>query len=125
MFAVVIQCVHVDADRCPICRPPSPALPDGWFNWIIPFFKIPDTVVLNHGSLDGFFFLRFLKVLRNICFVGCCIAWPILFPINATGGGGQKELSQLTIGNVTNPTKLYAHATVAWLLFGALETLLL
>lgn len=101
-------------------RRPTPALPDGWFNWIIPFFKIPDTVVLNNGSLDGFFFLRFLKVLRNICFAGCCIAWPILFPINATGGGGQKELSLLTMANVLDPKKLYAHAVVAWLLFGAL-----
>lgn len=97
---------------------PTPALPDGWFNWIVPFFKIPDTVVLNNGSLDGFFFLRFLKVLRNICFAGCCIAWPILFPINATGGGGQKELSLLTMANVLDPKKLYAHAVVAWLLFG-------
>lgn len=93
-------------------------LPDGWFNWIKPFFQIPDTVVLNHGSFDGFFFLRYLKVLRNICFVGCAIAWPILFPLHATGGNGQQELELLTIGNVKNPTRLYANALVAWLLFG-------
>lgn len=97
---------------------PATRLPDGWFNWIKPFFQTPDTVILNHGSLDGFFFLRYLKVLRNICFVGCLVAWPILFPLHATGGVGQQELELLTIGNVKNPTRLYANALVAWLLFG-------
>lgn len=97
---------------------PATRLPDGWFNWIKPFFQIPDTVVLNHGSLDGFFFLRYLKMMRNICLVGCLVAWPILFPLHATGGRGQQELELLTIGNVKNPNRLYANALVAWLLFG-------
>lgn len=97
---------------------PATRLPDGWFNWIKPFFQTPDTVVLNHGSLDGFFFLRYLKMLRNICFVGCLIAWPLLFPLHATGGNGQQELELLTMGNVKNPNRLYANALVAWLLFG-------
>ncbi|CAH0057794.1 unnamed protein product [Clonostachys solani] len=94
------------------------ALPNGWFDWIKPFFKTPDSALLNQGCLDGFFFLRFIKVLRNICLVGCCIAWPILLPIHATGGRGSTELEILTIGNVVNSYKLYAHALVAWLLFG-------
>ncbi|KAF4124850.1 calcium permeable stress-gated cation channel [Geosmithia morbida] len=97
---------------------PAPALPRGWFNWIVPFFKVPDTFVLNHGSLDGFFFLRFLKVLRNVCFFGCLISWPILFPLHATGGNGEEQLEKLTIGNVSDPARLYANAVVAWLLFG-------
>ncbi|ODA83202.1 hypothetical protein RJ55_01713 [Drechmeria coniospora] len=97
---------------------PSPALPSGWFNWIVPFFKIPDTFVLNHGSLDGFFFLRFLKVLRNICLGGCLILWPVLFPVHATGGGGLGQLDMFTIGNVQNARRLYAHAFMAWVFFG-------
>lgn len=102
----------------PVGRLPSPDLPSGWFDWIVPFFKVPDTLVLNHGSLDGFFFLRFLKVLRNICFGGCLILWPVLFPIHATGGGGLTELDLLTIGNVKHANRLYAHAFMAWTFFG-------
>lgn len=101
-------------------RPPSTALPNGWFNWVVPFWKTPDIHVLNHGSLDGFFFLRFIKVLRNICFAGCLITWPILFPIHITGGRGQLELERLSIGNVASSNKLYANAVVAWLFFGIL-----
>ncbi|KAK2601792.1 hypothetical protein QQS21_004676 [Conoideocrella luteorostrata] len=97
---------------------PSPPLPKGWFNWIIPFFKTPDTWVLNHGSLDGFFFLRFLKVMRNICLVGCLITFPVLFPVHITGGGNGSDLDALTIGNVTNPQKLLAHVFTAWVFFG-------
>ncbi|KAG5982558.1 hypothetical protein E4U55_001745 [Claviceps digitariae] len=97
---------------------PSPPLPGGWFNWIIPFFKTPDSWVLNHGSLDGFFFLRFLKVLRNICLCGCLVTFPILFPIHATGGVGLTDLDKLTIGNVKDPQRLLAHVFVAWAFFG-------
>ncbi|KAG5935690.1 hypothetical protein E4U60_003002 [Claviceps pazoutovae] len=97
---------------------PSPALPGGWLNWIIPFFKIPDSWVLNHGSLDGFFFLRFLKVLRNMCLCGCLVTFPVLFPIHATGGVGLSDLDSLTIGNVKEPQKLLAHVFVAWAFFG-------
>ena len=102
------------------CRLPTPALPPGWFNWIIPFFKTPDTFVLNHGSLDGFFFLRFMKVLRNICIAGCILTFPILLPIHATGHADPtlKDLDLLTIGNVSDPTKMLAHVFVSWVFFG-------
>ncbi|RFU76151.1 duf221 domain-containing protein [Trichoderma arundinaceum] len=100
-------------------EPPTPELPSGLFNWIIPFLKIPDTYVLNYGSLDAYFFLRYLKVLRNISIVGCCIVWPILFPIHGTGGNDLQQLELLTIGNVvTGSSRLWAHAIVAWLFFG-------
>ncbi|KFA72076.1 hypothetical protein S40288_02329 [Stachybotrys chartarum IBT 40288] len=102
----------------PSTRPPCEALPDGWFNWVKPFFKVPDSHVLNHGSLDGFLFLRYLKVLRTICIAGCCITWPVLFPIHATGGNGLEQLELLTMGNVKDPRYLFAHAIVAWMFFG-------
>lgn len=84
----------------------------------MPFFKIPDTYVLNNCTIDGFFFIRYLKVIRNICFVGCLLCYTILFPINATGGKHLSQLSALTIGNVADPNKMYAHLFVAWVFFG-------
>lgn len=96
----------------------SPELPGGWFDWIKPFFAITDDYILNHCSLDGFFFLRFLRVLSTICLVGACIVWPILLPINGTGGSGLSELDSLTIGNITEANRFYAHALAAWCFFG-------
>ncbi|VUC36580.1 unnamed protein product [Clonostachys rosea] len=95
-------------------RRPSPSLPDGVFKWIKPFFDIPDTFILNHCSLDGFLFLRYLKVLRVLFLAGCCIAWPILLPVHITGGRGLKGLDLLTVGNVQDNRKFYAHVIVAF-----------
>jgi calcium permeable stress-gated cation channel len=82
------------------------------------FRKIDDKFVLQHQSLDGYLFLRFFKIIIFICFAGCCITWPILFSINATGGGNASQLDKLTFGNVNQNDRLYAHAVVAWLFLG-------
>jgi hypothetical protein len=79
---------------------------------------VPDKFMLYHQSLDSYLFLRFLRTLIFICIVGACITWPILMPINATGGGNAKELNRISIGNVKEKHRLYAHATVAWVFFG-------
>ena len=68
--------------------------------------QIPDTYVLQHNSLDGYFLLRFLKIAVVICFVGCCITWPVLFPVNATGGAGKKQLDLLTFGQYSACSRL-------------------
>jgi calcium permeable stress-gated cation channel len=37
------------------------ALPTSFFGWLKAFNAIPDEYVLQHQSLDAYFFLRFLK----------------------------------------------------------------
>lgn len=78
---------------------------------------VPDKFMLYHQSLDSYLFLRFLRTLIFICVVGACITWPILMPINATGGGKSTELNRISIGNVKKKKHLYAHAVVAWIFF--------
>lgn len=52
------------------------------------------------------------------CIVGCIITWPVLFPINITGGGGHSQLDILTFANVTNNYyKMFAHAGCAIIFF--------
>lgn len=88
------------------------------FNWISVFYSIPDSYILNHHSLDAYLFLRFLKVAVVSCLVGCVITWPILFPINATGGAGLQQLDLLTIANISNNYyKTFAHAILAIIYF--------
>jgi calcium permeable stress-gated cation channel len=83
--------------------------------------KLSDTHVLNHHSIDGYLLLRFLKVSVVLCLVGCFITWPVLFPVNATGGGGYKQLALLSYQNINiypNNPRLYAHTFIAWIYFG-------
>ncbi|CRK42410.1 hypothetical protein BN1723_000819 [Verticillium longisporum] len=101
----------------------TPALPNGLFNWIGAFWKIPDVVALQSQSLDAYLFLRFLRICATICLVGLLMTWPVLFPVNATGGGGQKELNILSMSNIditksSNKNRLYAHAFIGALYYG-------
>ena len=99
-------------------RERSPDLPKGMFNWFGTFSKIPDSYVLNHHSLDGYLLLRYLKISVAMCFVGCLITWPILFPVNATGGGGQVQLNVISFSNIQNTkNRYYAHTFVGWIFF--------
>ncbi|KAI0598292.1 hypothetical protein F4775DRAFT_190530 [Biscogniauxia sp. FL1348] len=102
-------------------RERSPELPNGLFNWFGSFWRMSDTHPLQHQSLDAYLFLRFLRVLVTICFVGCCILWPVLFPINATGGGTAQQVDILSYSNVNTDTqknRYYAHVFMAWLFYG-------
>ncbi|KAL5614847.1 hypothetical protein BROUX41_004929 [Berkeleyomyces rouxiae] len=101
----------------------TPALPTGLFGWIGDFWKMPDAYVLRQQSLDSFLFLRFLKVCTGICFVGIILTWPVLFPINATGGGTQKQLDVLSMSNIDTSTesdryRYLAPALIAWVFYG-------
>jgi hypothetical protein len=95
-------------------------LSSGMFGWFKEFWSVPDTYVLQHSSLDAFFFLRLLKMSVVTCLVGAAIAWPILFAVDASGNGGARQLDILTFGNIGNGEALryLAHVAVAYLFFG-------
>ncbi|KAK6364230.1 uncharacterized protein PV06_02523 [Exophiala oligosperma] len=106
---------------------------DGWqtpksdtsfFGLIKNHSTLPDSHVLRHNSLDGYLWLRFFKVLIVMSFVGCIITWPVLFPVNATGGGGQQQLDILSMSNVENPNRYYAHSIIGCIFLGFVVLLL-
>lgn len=68
--------------------------------------------------MDGYLFLRFFKLLIFVCFCGCLITWPILFPVYATAGGGQSQLDLISFSNVVNVNRYYAPCLVAWVFLG-------
>ncbi|KAI0470575.1 hypothetical protein GGR56DRAFT_683472 [Xylariaceae sp. FL0804] len=96
----------------------TPHQTGGAFSWVRDVKQLPDELVLQRNSLDGYLFLRFFKVLIVITGAGCLITWPILFPVNATGGGGQSQLDVISFSNVVNVNRYYAHALVAWVFLG-------
>ena len=81
------------------------------------FRRFSDKFVLQHNSLDAYLFLRFFKFIIGVCFIGSCITFPILLPINATGGGSASQLDRLSFSNVEKNDYLWAHLAVAWVLF--------
>ncbi|KAI9928379.1 hypothetical protein ASPWEDRAFT_38786 [Aspergillus wentii DTO 134E9] len=94
----------------------TPDSPTGLWDWVVSMYRLPDEYVLQHHSMDAYLLIRFLKVVSMICFVGCCITFPILFPVNATGGAGNQQLDLLSISNVGDGKgRYFAHAFVAWI----------
>lgn len=97
----------------------TPASPTGLLNWITSMYKLPDEYVLQHHSMDAYLLLRFLKLITIICFVGSCMTFPVLWPVNATGGGGKQQLDKLNFANVTHQYgRFFAHAFIAWFFVG-------
>ncbi|KAF4973650.1 hypothetical protein FSARC_128 [Fusarium sarcochroum] len=101
----------------------SPQLPSGLFKWFGTFWKLPDAYALQHQSLDSYLFIRFLRICFTICFVSLCLTWPVLFPVNATGGNGMTQLEILSYSNIKiedskQRNRLYAHCFIAWLVYG-------
>ncbi|KAE8147936.1 hypothetical protein BDV25DRAFT_159328 [Aspergillus avenaceus] len=94
--------------------PPSSTTPWGW---LMDMYKLSDEYVLQHHSMDAYLLLRFLKLATTICLVGALITWPILFPINATGGQGNEQLDVLSMSNVSNQkyARYFAHTFLAWI----------
>ncbi|KAI1435467.1 hypothetical protein GGR50DRAFT_656775 [Xylaria sp. CBS 124048] len=97
-------------------RTPLPG--KGLLNWLCSARNLPDEFLLHHESLDAYLYLRFLRTIIFICVVGCILTWPILMPVNATGGGSSTELDRISISNVEKTGHLYAHAVVAWIFLG-------
>ncbi|KAJ8129666.1 hypothetical protein O1611_g3963 [Lasiodiplodia mahajangana] len=95
-----------------------PSSGSGYLDWLHTMRKLPDKFLLYHESLDAYLYLRFLRTIIFICAVGCVLTWPILFPVNATGGGSSTELDRITISNVAKTNHLYAHAIMAWVFLG-------
>lgn len=96
----------------------TPAPPNTLLGWIPFMNKLPDEYVLQHNSLDGYFLLRYIKMSIVICLVGCLITWPVLFPVNATGGADQSQLNILSFSNVRDKNRYLAHTFIAWIFIG-------
>ncbi|KAL6707295.1 phosphate metabolism protein 7 [Coniothyrium glycines] len=96
----------------------TPPQSDGLFGWIKDFKGLKDEYILDHQSIDGYLYVRFFKVLIGLSFIGCLITWPVLFPINATGGAGKQELDLLSFANVSTEgagiNRYYAHAIISF-----------
>jgi hypothetical protein len=95
----------------------TPDTPTGLVDWIQAMYKLPDTYVLQHHSMDAYLLLRFLKMCSVLLFVGCCMTFPVLWPVNATGGGGQTQLNLLSISNIgeNSYARYFAHCFISWI----------
>ncbi|EGW32905.1 uncharacterized protein SPAPADRAFT_137517 [Spathaspora passalidarum NRRL Y-27907] len=100
-------------------------VPSGPLGWITELLRKPESFIVQHAGVDGYFFLRFLFEFLCICILGVIITWPILFPVNATNGNNNTPGSNiggfdiLSFANIRNKWRALAHVFLSWILFGA------
>lgn len=104
-------------DTVPINDRPRP-LKSGIFGWFKDLVTRPESEILQEAGLDGYFFLRYLRLMVIVSLVGICVLFPILLAVNGTGGNGQGGFDLLSFTNVENPKRFYAHVFLGWLFNG-------
>lgn len=97
----------------------SPKRTGGLLGWKAEYTQLKDEFVLGHSSIDNFLWIRFFKILAMMCFVGCFITWPVLFPVNATGNAPNiNGLDILSFSNINPGPRYYAQVFVSWAFLG-------
>lgn len=83
--------------------------------------RLDSDYILNHHSLDAYFFLRFWKLVALVCGIGWPLTWVVLMPLYGTAHGGEKEFDKISFSNIdaaVDGYRLYGVAFVAWVVFG-------
>jgi calcium permeable stress-gated cation channel len=97
--------------------PPTP------WGWIPKLLLTRTHTVIGKSGLDGYFLLRYLRMLIILFGASLLFVWPVLIPINAVNqrgaAGGVHGLDLLSISNVNSPERYWAHVFVGIAFFSS------
>ena len=96
----------------------SKPLPPGLFSWILPTLRTKEMEVIHKAGLDAYAMMRYNKISLFLFSVFTVFGLAIIMPLNAVNQGTQTGLNQLTMGNITDPHRLWGHLIIAWLFVG-------
>ena len=96
----------------------APPLERSAFGWLPDLLTRPKKFIIEQAGIDGYFFLRYLKLWSTIGVCSGLILWPILFAINATGGGGKSGFDIISYSNNTHKWRVFANLFCSWFFFG-------
>lgn len=96
-------------------RPPELSIDP--ISWIFKVSGRTQTQVLQYAGLDGYFFLRYILIMCFVFLIGI-FTYTILLPVNAVNGNGNSGLDRLSISNVADHKRYYAHVLVGWVFYG-------
>lgn len=93
------------------------SLPSTPWSWIPKLLTTPTHLVISKSGLDGYFLLRYLRMMIYLFAGSMLFIWPVLLPINAVNQRGQADgvtgMDLLSISNVKDPNRYWAHVVVA------------
>ncbi|OWB84588.1 hypothetical protein B5S33_g3237 [[Candida] boidinii] len=90
----------------------------GVFAWFFDLLSKTDTFIIEKSGIDGYFFLRYMRIFAILGIIGGLFLWPILFAVNATGGGGKQGFDIISYANLNDRYRSLAQVFTSWLFFG-------
>lgn len=91
------------------CSKRSPPLPRGMWGWQRELLLTSDAAIIKRVGLDAYMFLKFMRSCALIFTMFTILGLPILMPINSIGQLGLSGINAYTMGNVSDPPRLWAH----------------
>ena len=94
--------------------------PRGYFTWVKHVLSIDDDETLRVVGLDGYIFLRFLRLLSRLLITCSAIGLPILLPVYGSAGfkSATPGIQQVSMGNLDkNDPRIWASLLMAWIFF--------
>ena|SRR5947207_9801930 len=87
------------------------------WGWIPRLLMTPTHLVIGKSGLDGYFLLRYLRMMIFLFGGSMLVIWPVLLPINAVDqhgtAGGISGMDLLSISNIKTPSRYWAHVVMA------------
>lgn len=94
-------------------------LDSGIISWLRDLVTRREAEILQDAGLDGYFFLRYLRLIFIISVIGILFLFPILLPVNATAHGSENGFNLLSFTNTVRfPKRYYAHVFMGWIFYG-------
>ncbi|KAI8074447.1 hypothetical protein BC940DRAFT_363424 [Gongronella butleri] len=103
----------------PVAKRPPP-LANSYLGWIWQVLKVPADVQIRTMGLDRYMVLRFLRLALVVFVSFSVIGIPIMMPLNIVGQLDSPGLNVMTIGNVRDANRLWAHLVLSVLLTAGL-----
>lgn len=94
--------------------------PPGHFAWVKHVLSIDDEETLRVVGLDGYIFLRFIRLLSRLLLTCSAIGLPILLPVYGSAGfkAATPGIQQVGMGNLDkNDPRIWASLLMAWVFF--------
>lgn len=101
-----------------INRKRPPPISNGTVKWMWDIFQISDDELIRTMGLDRFMILKFLRMGIVTFLTFSILAIPILFPLNIINQLDSPGLNLLTIGNIRDSRRTWAHVVLSIVLTG-------
>ncbi|CAG8767125.1 13231_t:CDS:2, partial [Racocetra persica] len=101
-------------------RKRAPPVPSGFLKWLKPTLMAPDKELILRAGLDGYMFLRVIRLFMILFSLFTIVGLCLILPLNHINQSDKRGLESFTIGNVKDKWRLYVHVLMCYIFTAAI-----